>query len=340
MKTDGRSTIQLNAPNGAADAANKRVTADAVNVVFNDNGKEIRHAEAVGNAELYVEPLRALAQNYRTTIYAPRFDCEFYPSGNNAKDCVGSTKTKTVREPTVAADNRGTQNLFADKLTAVFNEGSKDVESLQAAGDAKFTELDRNAVADSMTFTQSDQVVRMRGGEPTFWDGSSRAKAPEIDWDTRAQHSYLRGGVSTTYYSRKKTGDAAPFGSSDKPVFTTSQSMDIDQRTQVAVFNGNARAWQDNNYVRADQLVIDQQNGTFKADGSVQSLLYDAKQKRKSASASVPVYAAAATMNYSRSDHRLQYRKSVDIRQGTDRLSAESADVFLDQKQRDDEDGR
>lgn len=331
MKTDGRSTIQLNAPNGAADAANKRVTADAVNVVFNDNGKDIRHAEAVGNAELYVEPLRALAQNYRTTINAPRFDCEFYPSGNNARECVGSTKTKTVREPTVAADNRGIQNLFADKLAAVFNEGTKDVESLQAAGDAKFTELDRNAIADSMTFTQTDQIVRMRGGEPTFWDGSSRAKAPEIDWDTRAQHSYLRGGVSTTYYSRKKTGDAAPFGSSDKPVFTTSQSMDIDQRTQVAVFNGNARAWQDNNYVRADQLVIDQQNGTFKADGSVQSLLYDAKQKRRSASASVPVYAAAATMNYSRNDHRLQYRRSVDIRQGTDRLSAESADVFLDQ---------
>jgi lipopolysaccharide export system protein LptA len=137
--------------------------------------------------------------------------------------------------------------------------------------------------------------------------------------------------VSTTYYSRKKTGDATPFGSSDKPVFATSQSMELDQRTQVAVFNGNARAWQENNYVRADQLVIDQQNGTFKAVGSVQSLLYDAKQKRKSSNVSVPVYAAAATLNYSHNDRVLQYRKSVDIRQGTDRLSAESADILLDQ---------
>ena len=170
----------------------------------------------------------------------------------------------------------------------------------------------------------------MRGGEPTFWDSSARAKAPEIDWDTKAQRSYLRGGVSTTYYSRKKTGDAAPFGSSDKPVFTTSQSMELDQKTEVALFSGNARAWQDNNYVRGDQLVIDQQNGTFKADGSVQSLLYDAKQKRKSANA-CPVYAAAASLNYSHNDRILKYRKSVDIRQGTDRLSAESADIFLDE---------
>jgi len=182
-----------------------------------------------------------------------------------------------------------------------------------------------------MTFTQSDQVVRMRGGEPTFWDSSARAKAPEIDWDTKAQRSYLRGGVSTTYYSRKKTGDAAPFGSGDKPVFTTSQSMELDQRTQTALFTGNARAWQDNNYVRGDQLVIDQQSGHFKAEGSVQSLLYEAKQKRKGASENVPVYAAAATLNYSRDERMLRYRKAVDIRQGTDRLAAESADIYLDQ---------
>ena len=331
MKSDGRSTIQLNAQGGTNDAANKRVTADAMNVSFNDNGKDIRHAEAVGNAELYIEPLTAAIQNYRTTINAPRFDCDFYPSGNNAKTCVGATKTKTVREPTVSAENHGTQNLFADRLSANFNEGTKDVDSLQASGQAKFTELDRNAVADSMTFTQADQVVRVRGGEPTYWDSSARAKAPEIDWDTRGQRSYLRGGASTTYYSRKKAGDAAPFGNSDKPVFATAQSMELDQRTQTALYSGNARAWQENNFVRADQLVIDQQNGAFKAEGSVQSLLYDAKQKRKSATASVPVYAAAAVMNYSQKDHVLHYRNKVDIRQGTDRLSAETADIFLDQ---------
>jgi lipopolysaccharide export system protein LptA len=107
--------------------------------------------------------------------------------------------------------------------------------------------------------------------------------------------------------------------------------MELDQRTQTALFAGNARAWQDNSYVRGDQLVIDQQNGRFKAEGNVQSLLYEAKQRRKNVSANVPVYAAAAAMNFSRGDRLLQYRNSVDIRQGTDRLSAQSADILLDQ---------
>jgi len=331
MTTQGRSTIQLNVPNGSADAANKRVTADAVNVTFNDNGKDIRRAEATGNAELYIEPLRALATNYKTTVYAPRFDCEFYPVANNAKQCVGGRDTKTIRVPTVGSDGRGNQTLTAAQLTAVFNEGTKDVESLTAAGNSKFTELDRNAIADAMIFTQADQTIRLRGGEPTFWDSASRAKAAEIDWDTAAQRSSLRGGVSTTYYSRKKAGDAAPFGSSDKPVFATGQTMDIDHRSEVAVYNGNARAWQDNNYVRGDRLTIDQKNGTFSAEGSVQSLLYEAKQKRKSSNGTVPVSASSASLTYSRDNRVLKYRNSVDIRQGTDRLLAQIADIYLDE---------
>ena len=34
-------------------------------------------------------------------------------------------------------------------------------------------------------------------------------EAKEIDWDTRNQKSYLRGGVSTTYYSQRTTDGAA-----------------------------------------------------------------------------------------------------------------------------------
>ena len=329
MYAINRATVQLNVPNGSATTANKRVTADTVNVSFNDNGKDIRHAEAIGNAELFIDPLQASPQNYKSTIYSPRFDCEFFP-GNNARECIGATGTKTVREPTIKAANRGTQTLTAEKLTARFDEGSKDIQALAASGNSKFNELDRNAVAADMTFTQADQTLRLRGGEPTFWDSSSRAKAPEIDWDTAKQHSYLRGGVSTTYYSRKRTGDAAPFGNSDKPVFATAQNMEIDHNAETAVYSGNARAWQDNSYIRSDRFSLDQKNGQFVAEGSVQSLLYDAKQKRKTNTSNVPVYATSGTLAYSKIDRLLKYRKDVDIRQGTDRLTAQLADVYLD----------
>lgn len=329
--TEGRTTIQLDAANKDADAANKRVTADSVNTVFFDNGKDIRRAEAVGNAELFIEPLKASPTNYRTTVNAPRFDCDFYPSGNNAKNCVGGKKTKTVRVPTVASANRGTQTLVADQLNATFNQTSKDVEVLDANGNAKFSELERAAISSQMTFTQADGTLRLRGGEPTAWDNGSRAKAKEIDWNTNAKKSYMRGSVSTTYYTRKTTGNAAPFASSDKPVFVTSDNAEFDHEAETATFIGNARGWQDNNYVRGDRLFMMNKEGKFNAEGNVQSVLYDAKQTQKGKASSVPVFATAKTMNYDREKRLLQYRTNVDIRQGTDRITAGTADVYLDE---------
>jgi len=332
MQTEGRTTIQLNAAGNSADAANKRVTADSVNTIFNANGKDITRAEAIGNAELYIEPLKASPENYRTTIDAPRFDCEFFPTGNNAKNCVGGKKTKTVRVPTVAAEGHGTQTLLADQLNASFSQSSKDVESLVATGNAKFTELDRSAISAQMAFTQGDGIVRLRGGTPTVWDAGSRAKAKEIDWDSKNQRTQMRGQVSSTYYSRKSGGDATPFANGDKPVFVTSDTADFDHAAATATFSGNARGWQDENYVRGDKLYIMQREGKFNADGNVQSVLYDAKQKTGGKESSVPVFVTAKTMNFDSKVRLLQYRTDVDLRQGTDRITSASTDVYLSEK--------
>lgn len=330
--TDGRTTIQLNAPNGDADAANKRVTADAVTTSFNANGKDISKAQAVGNAELYIEPLVAGAKNYRTTINAPRFDCEFFPTGNNARTCVAGKKAKVVRVPTMPTDRKGTQTILGDQLTARFSPRSNDIETLDASGNTKFTELDRNAIAGQMTYTQADEVVRLRGGEPTVWDSRGRARAREIDLDTRNNRSSLREGVSTTYYSQKQIKNSTPFAASDKPVFLTADSAEFDHTAETAVYSGNARGWQDNNYVRGDRISMDQAAGKFFAEGSVQSMIYNAKLKQKGRDSSVPTSASAGSLAYDRGNRILQYRTNVDIRQGTDRITAGSADVFLNER--------
>lgn len=332
MRTDGRTTVNLNAPTNSPEAANKRLTADGVVTVFQANGKDIRRTEAVGNAELFVEPITAGPANYRTTINAPRFDCDFYDTGNNARICVAGKKARAVRNPTVKTANRGDQILLGIELTANFGQRSNDIESFDATGDAKFTEADRNAIAGRMSFTRSDEVVRLRGGEPTVWDSSARAKAGEIDWDTRNNKTHLRGSVSTTYYSRKQMKDAAPFGSSEKPVFVTSQTAEIDHAAETANYLGNARGWQDSNYVRGDRIFVDQANGKLLAEGGVQSVLYNAKINQKSKESSVPTYAAAKRLTYERDKRVLQYRDSVDIRQGTDRITSGSADVYLDER--------
>ncbi len=331
MTTDGRTTIQFDAAGKDPNSASKRVTADTVNTYFYDNGKDMRRAEAVGDAELYIEPVTAAPENFKTTINAPRFDCDFFPTGSNAKTCVGGKKTKTVRVRTVAAEGRGTQTLLADTLNVDFNEKTRDLDRLDAVGNAKFTELQRSALSSQMIFTQADSTVRLRGGEPVAFDGSSRAKAKEIDWNTNARHSYLRGAVSVTYYSRKDMGDSVPFASSDKPVFITSETADFDHASSIATFTENARTWQGSNYVRGNRIVVEQDKGKMMADGNVQSVLYDSKQKVGARDVSVPVYAAAKSLNYDRDSRVLKYNGDTDIRQGTDRVTSGTTDVYLNE---------
>jgi lipopolysaccharide export system protein LptA len=222
--------------------------------------------------------------------------------------------------------------LTAQTLNAAFAEGSRDLQSLNASGDSKFSELDRNGIADDISFTNSDKVVRLRGGEPTVWDSRARAKAKEIDWDTQNQKSFLRTGVSTTYYSQKSTGGATPFGQTDKPVYVTAENAEIDHRAEVAVYSGNARGWQDKSYIRAAKFTIRQPQGQFDAEGGVQSLLYDVKRKENGKETTVPVSASSGSMTYMRDTRLLRYVDSVDIRQASDRITGGKADVYLDEK--------
>ncbi|MEP6703481.1 MAG: LptA/OstA family protein, partial [Acidobacteriota bacterium] len=191
---------------------------------------------------------------------------------------------------------------------------------------------DRNAIADQISFAKGDETVRLRGGEPTVWDSRARARAQEIDWDTKNQKSYLRRGVNTTYYSQKSTGGATPFGSTDKPVFLTAQSAEFDHRAETALYTGNARAWQENNYVRGDQLLIQQQQGQLIADGNVQSLLYDVKKKENGKESNAPVYVSSKKMTYNRDARLVRYETDVDIRQGTDRILGGTANIHLNEK--------
>lgn len=329
MLTDGRTTITMNAPPNNPKATNKRLIADNVKTIMNPNGKNLTKAEAVGNAEMYVDPLQPAPENFQTTITAPRFDCDFYETGNNPRFCVGKTNAKAVMTPTVPAPTRGIRTITSEVLTTTFNPTTHNAEQMEAVGSAKFTELDRNGIANQFVYTASDETVRLRGGEPTVWDSRARAKAVEIDWDTKTQKSFLRQNVSTTYYSQKQTNGATPFTKTNSPVNITSENAQFDHAREIGIYTGNARAWQDNNYVRADELVLNQKERRMDGQGKVQSLLYNAQRKENGKTTTEPAYASSNEITYTDTNKQLQYRKNVDIRQGTDRITSGIADIYM-----------
>jgi lipopolysaccharide export system protein LptA len=326
LRTQGRTTIRLNAKNNTNDAADKKLTADTIKTTLRNNGQEIATARASGNARLIVEPLRNRSENYRSVIESSSFDCEFF-AGNNAKSCVGNSQSKVTRVPTIKGQE--TQILSSDSMIAFFDKKTQDIEKFQAVGKAKFNEGDRNGIADRINYTADNGLVTLNGNSPTVWDSNGRAKAGSIEWDTKAEKSILSGGVSTTYYSQNNTGGTTPFTSVNSPVFLTSNRAIFNHLEKNALYTGNARAWQGKNYVRAEKLFLEQNEERMFAEGKVESIIYDVNQTIAGKKTKTSVFVSSERLLYQNKLKLIRYENQVDIRQGSDRITAGLANIFL-----------
>lgn len=367
LRAGGRPVVTLAAPKSKAGdpkAANKRLTADDVRLFWRETGKDLERAEANGNAELLVEPAQANPAADRKKLFASALRCNFYEAGNLARNFDASGDARAVVEPLQETPRRGTRTLTAPEMAAQFVRETQDVERFEAAGgakfverertltsqkmtalfsgetsaldkvdangDAKFVEQDRNGQSAAMSYTAGDGVVRMRGGEPVAWDSRARLKAAEIDSNTVTKVSYARGKVLTTYYSQEQTGGAAPFKNVKSPVYVASANAEFQHEAGTGVYTGNARAWQDDNFVKADRIVLHRDQKRMDGEGNVQSALYQARRKEASGARTVvPVFATSRSMTYTDQNRLLHYEGDVDIKQGTERITGGVADVYL-----------
>jgi LPS export ABC transporter protein LptC/lipopolysaccharide transport protein LptA len=335
MNSGQRSTITLSAPKSKANdprAANKRLTADNVRLLWRSTGRDLEKAEASGNAELFVEPVVNSARAERKTLNAPRFDCDFFDAGNLARECKATGGSKATMDPLQPSPKRGTRTLTSQNMSAVFVKDTQDVERVDAQGDGKFNELDRNGVAATVSYVAADEMVRLRGGDPTVWDSRGRTKAVELDSDLVNKISYSRGRTTTTYYSQEQTNGAAPFSKTKSPVYIASERGEFRHDSGQAVYSGNARAWQDDNYIRGDKLILYVNDKRMEASGHVQTTIYNSKRRVENQTTVVPVFASADSMFYSDPDRTIHYEGNVDIKQASDRLTSDVADVYLEKE--------
>ncbi|HLL71079.1 MAG TPA: LPS export ABC transporter periplasmic protein LptC [Pyrinomonadaceae bacterium] len=333
MRAEGRSVVTMAAPRtraNDANAANKKLTANMVKVFWRTGAKDVERAEAVGDAELIVEPVQQNALADRKTLNAPRFDCLFFESGNLAREFNATGGAKAVLTPVAPDSKRSVRTVTSQKMFAYFVRETQDVERLYAQGEAQFNDADRNGQAHEATYTAADETVRLRNGSPVVWDSRARLKATEIDSDTRKKISYGRGKAQTTYYSQEQTNGATPFSKVKSPVFIVSNSVEFQHETGIGIYTGEARAWQDDNFVSADRLTLRRDNRRMEGDGHVQSALYQARRKEPTGARTVvPVFATSNRMFYSDTNRLLHYEGNVDIKQGTERITSEVADVHL-----------
>nr|MBA2340524.1 LPS export ABC transporter periplasmic protein LptC [Pyrinomonadaceae bacterium] len=138
MRADGRPVVTLGAPRSQGSnprAASKRLTADNTKLVWRASGRDIEHIEAVGNAELVVEPVQSTPIADRKTLQAPRFDCDFYETGNLARTFLATGGARAVFEPLQPSEQRSTRTITSQNMSANFARETQDVERIVAEQD-------------------------------------------------------------------------------------------------------------------------------------------------------------------------------------------------------------
>jgi lipopolysaccharide export system protein LptA len=332
LRAEGGATVIVHAPAVADEKINpttRELRAATVSLRFYEDGKNIESADAEGEAMMKITPVRAEKKADRKTIRAPRFSATFYEEANRVKTFTATDNVKVEIEAMIA-DEHPPRVTTSKRLDASFLADSQDVERIVQEGDFKYVEGDRNGVAERASYDGTKEWLELRGRRPMAWDAKARTQADEIDYDRRNDETHARGDVRTTYYSREATDDSTPFKNTKSPVFMTADRADARNRDSTAVYTGNARGWQDDNFVRGDRIELYQKEKRMVAVGNVESALYDAKQETaEGQKEKVPVFASAKRMTYSDIERVVHYEGGVKARQGTERIEAEVIDVYL-----------
>jgi lipopolysaccharide export system protein LptA len=336
----GRAVMKLEAIPGSAregDWSERLLEADVIQASFRDDGKNLARAEATGGCAMTITPKRVDARSEKKTLRAPKFTADYFETGNAIKTFVAEPNAVAEFDPMEsegkengASGKRLKKTLSGKKMTANFSRQTQDVTDLTVDGDAKLTQGERVAVAARGVYTPSNQNVAMRG-KPQVWDSSLRASADEIDTNVETSESELRGRARTTYFSRETTGGAAPFKNNKQPVTIAADHATVKHNEGAARYVGDARAWQGDDYVRAEYIELDKGERVMTAWNNAQSGFYDFEREVvKGRKEIVPVFASSDRIVYTDANRTAHYEGSVKIRQGTDRIDSATADVVMD----------
>jgi lipopolysaccharide export system protein LptA len=342
ISAQGRAVMRLEALLGSAregDWSERVVESDTMLASLREDGKNLARAEAAGNAVMTVTPKRITPRSEKKTLRAPKFVADFFETGNAIKTFVAEPNPVAEFDPMQpevkdkdAPAKRSKRILSGKKMTANFSQQTQDVSDMTVDGDAKFTEGERVAVAARGVYTASNQTVAMRG-KPQLWDSTLRASADEIDTNVGSSESELRGRARTTYFNRESTGGAAPFKNRKQPVTVASDRALVKHNEGAARYIGDARAWQGEDFVRAEYIEIDKGERTMTAWNNARSTFYDFEREvEKGRKEIVPVHASSDRIIYTDATRIAHYEGSVKIRQGTDQIDSATADVLMDEE--------
>ena len=332
---------------------------------FVADGRRLARAQTTGAARITITPASnqnsASRSAQRTVITAGRFDAKFTatPEGQSRLTSFhGAPNAKIVNLTPGLPDRVST----SETLDATFlPEGG--IASIVQQGSVAYTddqppEKRTQAWADKALYTPVDQILVLTG-KPRVSDGGKITTANTIRINRVTDDAFADGNVKSTYSDLKEQPNGALLASSS-PIHVTAVKMTAHNSPAVALYEGNARLWQDANIIEAPSIQFDRERRSLIAQGNATQLVStvlvqeklsqpgevrmaknevtkpQTKGENKSNKKSEekfdqdsPVTIAAAKLTYADADRQAHYTGGVTARGTGFEAAADEMDVYL-----------
>jgi lipopolysaccharide export system protein LptA len=308
--------------NGAQDV---EMSAPVMDFIVKD-GHLLERAETSGPPQILItQP----GSNQKTVVTAAKFTAKFTEK-NRLATLHGEPDAKIVSNKIGGGQSGASGQADRVSTSAVLDvvfrpEGG--VASIAQSGSVAYVDGTEKAWAQRGEYTVADQMLVL-SGSPRVVDNGMTTTAQTIRMNRVTGDAIAEGNVKSTYSDLKTQPDGGMLASSD-PIHVTSRSMTAHRSPAIAVYNGDARLWQDASVVEAPTLQFDRDRRSLFAQGnSAQPVSTVLVQVDKSGKAT-PVHITSARLNYTDAERKIFLDGGVTARGSDTTMTGQQMTVFL-----------
>ena len=343
-------TSQGNASANGPPPQDFELTAPAIDFLL-ANGRILDRAVTSGAAQITVFPAKSSqsnkphAQLQRTVVTAGKFEAKFDRTSDGRSHLAalhGAPDAKIVSINPGEPDRISTSHAVE---AAFLPQGG--IESITQTGNVTYTDNQSpgkrtQAWADRARYAPADQTIVL-SGNPQVTAGGMSATAQTIRINRATGDAFAEGDVKSTYSELKEQPNGALLASAS-PIHVTARQMSVRSNPGIAVYNGNARLWQDASVIQAPSIQFDRDRRSVTAQGTpghaVLTILVEPKKNVGDTSARAAEPTGKSTKNsaiaitgteftYTDAERKAHYESGVVVKGADFTASAQTVDAFL-----------
>jgi len=195
------------------------------------------------------------------------------------------------------------------------------LSEIRQTGDFHYREPGRQAWSESATHRVDSSLIRLEG-RPKVTDSQGETEADVIEFHRDRHLLKAQGEVRSAYFDTGSGPNAHP------AVFASAQFMEYRTREGIGRYRKNARLWQKDRILYAEDIRLNRLEGKLVATGGVTNLFH----RPGEAESSPGTIIRSEKMTYEEGTHKIVYEEGVATTTPEGRLQSDRLQVFLRQE--------